>query len=353
MSQSTDFLKKLLSTPTPSGYERPGQDVVEDYLETHADSIRRDVHGNLHAVLNPKAKMRVMLAGHCDEIGLMLMHIDEKGFLYFASVGGVYVPLLMGERVTVHSGNGPVHGVVGVKPIHLMDPKERESAVAKIHELWIDIGAKNKKDAERYVRIGDVATVDRDYQELANGNFAARGLDDRIGVFVVAEAFRLLAEEKRLNVAVHLVSTVQEEVGLRGATTAAFGVDPHVGIAVDVGFATDFPGADPKKVGEAKLGGGPILHCGPNINLKVEKLLASAAKRLKMSVQMQPSPRSTGTDANAIQLSRAGVAAGLVSIPNRYMHSSAEMVNREDVENAARLIARFVRDLKSSETFIP
>ena len=347
-----EFLHELLHTPTPSGYEQPGQAIVEKYLKPYADEMHRDVHGNLHAVLNPKGKCRVMLSGHCDELGLMVMYIDDKGYLYISSVGGVYVPLLQGERIIINTAKGPVSGVIGVKPIHLMDAKERESAVSKMHELWVDIGAKDKAEAEEMVELGDVATVDRGLLELPNQKIVARGLDDRIGVYVVAEALRLAAKEK-VSVAVHMVSSVQEEIGLRGAHTAAFGIDPHIGVAVDVGFATDFPGCNPKLVGEASIGGGPILHRGPNFNPVVYDKLIQSAKDSRIKVQYQPIQRGSGTDANAIQLTRAGVAAALISIPCRYMHSSAELVSMKDADNAAKLLAKFLVKLKGNERLIP
>ncbi len=347
-----EFLHNLLHSPTPSGYEQPGQALVEKYLKPHAHEIRKDVHGNLHAVLNPKAPFRVMLSGHCDEIGLMVMHVDDKGFIYVATVGGIYIPLLQGERIIIHTAKGPVPGVIGVKPIHLMDAKERDTAVTKIQDLWIDIGAKDKAEAEEMVELGDVATVDRNVLELPNDRIVARGLDDRIGVFVVAEALRLAAKEK-LNVAVHMVSSVQEEIGLRGAATAAFGIDPAVGVAVDVGHATDYPNCNPKMVGEATLGGGPILHRGPNFNPVLYDRLVRAAKDTRIKTQQQPIQRGSGTDANVIQQTRAGVAAALVSVPCRYMHSSAEMISTKDADNSAKLIAKFLTGLKGSEKFIP
>jgi endoglucanase len=351
-ASAREFLKNLLASPTPSGYEQAGQALVEKYLKPCADEIRRDVHGNLHAILNPKAKCRVMLSGHCDEIGLMVMHIDDKGFLYVASVGGVYVPLLQGERIVIHTAKGPVPGIIGVKPIHLMDAKERESAVSKINELWVDVGAKDKAEAEEMVELGDVAVIDRGWLEMPNNRLVARGLDDRIGVYVVAEALRLAAKEK-LNVAVHMVSSVQEEIGLRGAATAAFGIDPYIGVAVDVGFSTDFPNANPKLVGEATLGGGPILHRGPNFNPAVYDRLVAAAKSARIKTQLQPIQRGSGTDANVIQMTRAGVAAGLISVPCRYMHSSVEMISIKDADNSAKLLAKFLAALKGGEKLIP
>jgi endoglucanase len=293
-----------------------------------------------------------MLSGHCDELGLMVMHIDKDGFLYVSSVGGVYVPLLQGERIVIYTAKGPIPGVIGVTPIHLMDTKERESAVTKMHDLWVDIGAKDKAEAEELVELGDVATIDRTPLELPNQRLVARGLDDRIGVYVVAEALRLAAKEKPA-IAIHMVSSVQEEIGLRGAHTAAYGINPHVGVAVDVGFATDFPNCNPKMVGEATLGGGPILHRGPNFNPAIHDRLVRAAKEARIKIQQQPIQRGSGTDANAIQLTRSGVAAALVSIPCRYMHSPAEMVSLKDADNAARLLARFLGRLKGTERLTP
>ncbi len=351
-SASHKFFLDLLGSATPSGYEQPGQAVVQKYLKPYAHEMYKDVHGNLHAVVNPGAKTRVMLSGHCDELGLMVMYIDDKGYLYISSVGGVYVPLLQGERIVIHTAKGPVPGVIGVKPIHLMDQKERDSAVSKMHDLWVDIGARDKAEAEDMVELGDVATIDREPLELPNGKLVARGLDDRAGVYVVVEALRLVAKEK-LSVSVHMVSSVQEEIGLRGAHTAAFGIDPQIGVAVDVGFATDFPNCNPKMVGEATLGGGPILHRGPNFNPAIYDRLVSAAKESRIKVQQQPIQRGSGTDANAIQLTRAGVAAALVSVPCRYMHSSAEMISIKDADNSAKLIAKFLMRLKGTEKLIP
>lgn len=351
-AESLEFLKDLLSKPTPSGYEMPGQEVVRSYMKSYADSVTTDVHGNVHGVINPKGKIKVMLAGHCDEIGLMVMHIDDKGYLYFAAVGGVNVPLLQGERVLVHGKKGSIPGVIGVKPIHLMDAKERQSPSHKIHDLWIDIGAKNRKDAEKYVTPGDVATIDTGWIDLKNGLVACRGFDDRIGAFTVAEVLRLL-KGKEMNAAVHAVTTVQEEVGLRGAKTAADAIRPDVGIAVDVGFATDAPHMNVKMVGEAKLGGGPILHRGPNFNHTLFDLLEKSAKKARIKVQQQPIPRGSGTDANAIQMSHSGAAAALISIPNRYMHSPVEMIHLKDVEQTAKLIAELILSLKPSQTFVP
>ncbi len=346
--ESLQFLKTLMATPTPSGWEHEGQNVVADYIRQYADSVETDIHGSVHAVMNPGADVRVMLAGHCDEIGLMVQHIDDKGFLYMSRVGGVDVRLLPGERIVIHSSRGAVPGVVGVKPIHLLEAKERDTPIKKIHELWVDIGAKTRKDAEKHVALGDVATIDTGWIELRNGLVACRGFDDRVGAFVIADVLRVL-KGKELNVAVHAVSTVQEEIGLRGAQTAAFKVDPHIGIAVDVGFATDYPGMNEKIVGTAKLGAGPILHRGPIYNHKLLKIIERTAKKARIKTQMQPEPRGECTDAYAMQLTREGVAAALVSVPNRYMHSPVETIALKDAEAAIRLITQMILSLTGRE----
>jgi endoglucanase len=347
-SQALRFLKNLMATPTPSGSEEAGQDLMSRYMRQYADQVKTDVNGNVHGILNPGAKSRIMLAGHCDEIGLMVQYIDDKGFIYVSMLGGIHAPLLQAERIVIQGRNGPVPGVIGVKPIHLMRGDKDAPAPIKIHELWVDIGAKNKKDAEKAISVGDVATISSGWIDMRNNLVACRGMDNRIGAFIIADALRLL-KGRRLKVAVHAVSTIQEEVGLRGATLAAFGVEPDVGLAVDVGFATDYPNMEPKITGEAKAGRGPILHCGPTYNKKVLELLKKSAKKARVKTQFQPEARGEGTDAFAIYMSRAGVPAGLISIPCRYIHSAVEMVSLRDVENAVTLMAEFILNLKGTE----
>jgi putative aminopeptidase FrvX len=344
------FFKNLMATPTPSGWEHRGQNVVATYMKRYADSVETDVHGSVHGVLNAKAKTRVMLAGHCDEIGLMVQFISDKGLLTMSALGGVNVPLLQGERVIIHTAKGPVRGVIGVMPIHMIEPKDRDKAATKIHELWVDIGAKDKKDAEKAVQLGDVATIDAGWIDLRNGLVASRGFDDRVGAFVIADVLRRL-KGKSLKVAVHAVSTVQEEVGLRGAHTAAFAVDPHIGIAVDVGFSTDYPGMNEKIVGTATLGDGPILHMGPTYSHKLLKIMQKTATKAKIKTQIQPEARGSGTDAYAMHLTRGGVAAGLISVPSRYMHSPVETISLKDAEASSKLIAETILGLTGREKY--
>ncbi len=345
---SLHFLQNLLETPTPSGSETRGQNLVARYMESYADKVETDIHGNVIGILNPGAPVRVMLAGHCDEIGLMVQYISPEGFLTMSALGGVTVSLLQGERILIQTVKGPIPGVIGVKPIHLMTEEDRKKPVNLIHELWVDIGAKDKKDAEKMVALGDVATINSGWIELGNGLIACRAFDNRIGAFIVADVLRLL-KGKKLNVSVHAVSTVQEEVGLRGAKTAAYSVDPHIGIAVDVGFATDFPGMDAKIVGEAKVGLGPILHPGPTYNPALLEILRKSAKKARIATQLQPEARGISTDAYAIQLSRGGVAAALISVPTRYMHSPVETIALQDAENTVKLIAETLSSLSGKE----
>ncbi len=349
--QSLEFLKRLLATPSPSGFETEIQTVVKDYAKQYVEHVYKDVHGNQFHVRNKDAKVRIMLAGHVDEIGLQVNYIDERGFLSVVPIGGVDASVLDGQRVQVHAEKGVTPGVIGRKAIHLMDQEERGKAM-KMYELWIDIGVKDQAEAQKHVAVGDPVTIDAGFLELRNNNVVARALDDRIGAFVVIEAMRLLAK-KKLNVAVYCVTTVQEEIGLRGATTSSYGVNPHAGIAVDVSHALDSPLIDPKRYGATQLGGGPILSKGANINPIVLDGLLKQAKSKKIPYQIIASPRGTGTDANAMQLSRGGVATGLIGVPNRYMHSPVEMVNLDDVVHCSELIAAWIESLKPSASFIP
>lgn len=348
---SLGFLDELMLCASPSGFEAPAQKIVRARMKRFADRVSVDVHGNVVGVLNDKGAPRVMLAGHVDEIGLMVTHVDSNGFLYFAAIGGWDPVMAVGQRVSVLGGDGEVAGVIGRKPIHLLEQEERGKAV-KLNELWIDIGARDRKDAERAVAVGDAIIVRPEFLRLRNNLVSARGCDDRVGAWVVVEALRHL-KGRKLKAAVYAVSTVQEELGLRGAITSAFNVHPDAGIAVDVGFASDYPGGDAKRTGEIALGKGPILHVGPNINLALGNLLRDTARKRKIPFQMQAEPRATGTDANAIQLSRGGAAAALVSVPNRYMHSPVEVVSLDDMSNAAELIAETVAALGPKNRFIP
>lgn len=349
--ESRSFLQNLLLTPSPSGYERPIQDVVRAWVKPFADEVRTDRHGNVIAVRNPEGSPRIMLAGHCDQIGLMVQHIDDSGFLYVQPIGGWDMQILLGQHLTVWTRTGPVHGVVSRKAPHLLTNEER-SKVPQFSDVWIDIGAKDRKEAEELVTSGDPVTVELGVRELRNGLVSSPALDDKVGVWVVMETLRLL-KNRPMTAAVFAVSTVQEEIGLRGATTSAYGIHPAVGIAVDVCHATDTPGNDKKSVGDTRLGSGPVLFRGPNINPRVFEKLEQSAKSQEIGVQVRGVPRATGTDANVIQISREGVATALIGIPNRYMHSPVEVVHLDDLDKAARLLADFCASVTTQMDWTP
>jgi tetrahedral aminopeptidase len=348
---SLTFLKSLLETPSPSGFERPVQDIVRSWSGPLADTVRTDRHGNVIAAINPHGEPRIMLAGHCDQIGLMVQHIDENGFLYVQPIGGWDIQILLGQRLTVWAREGPLAGVVSRRAPHLLTPEERNK-VPQFQDLWVDVGARDRKEAESWVTHGDPVTFALGYQELRNGIAAAPAMDDKVGVWTVMETLRLL-KGRPLAAAVFCVSTVQEEVGLRGATTSTYGVHPTIGIAVDVCHATDTPGNDKKQLGDTKLGDGPAIFRGPNINPHVFERLREVARAHEIPVQLRGAPRATGTDANAMQLSRDGVAAGLIGIPNRYMHSPVELVSLADLECAARLLAEFCTNVTPQMDWTP
>jgi tetrahedral aminopeptidase len=351
-SDSLEFFKALLQTYTPSGYESEGQKLWKKRTGAFCDSIKADVHGNIIVCINSEAPTRIMLAGHCDEIGLMVTHITDEGFIHFASVGGIDASVLPGSRVTFFQDGG-ITGVIGRKPIHLLEKEERGKSSA-IKDLWIDIGAKNKKDALKHLRIGSAACITAHYSDLLNGLVASKGMDDKTGAFVVSETMRLLHERRnKLKVAVYGVSTVQEELGLRGAITSGYGIKPDAAIAVDVGFASDGPDGDKKTVGDVKLGKGPILHRGAGSNTKLLDQLEAASKRGKITVQWCAEPSPDGTDAGALQISRSGVASALVSIPLRYMHTPVEVCAISDVKDAADLIAETLLAMPAKTSFVP
>ncbi len=353
--ESLKFLEQLLDAPSPSGYEQPAQRVFRDYVAPFCDELTTDVMGNVYARISGKGKNlpRVMIVGHTDEIGLQIKYIDDKGFLYFAAVGGVDAHLTSGKRVAVHTANGALPGVIGKKPIHLMDNKDRETVV-KLESQYIDIGASDKKEAQKLVRVGDAVTFESTFTRLQNDRVSSRGFDDKAGCFVVAEVLRLVAASgKKLAVDLYGVSSVQEEIGMRGGTTSCYSINPDVGICVEVDFATDQPDVEKKHNGEVALGKGPILARGANINPHLLELLQAAAGKEKIDIQHTASPRGTGTDANVMQISRGGVATALVKIPLRYMHTSIETVSLSDIENAARLIVAALAKISSREEFIP
>ncbi len=347
-----DFLKKLVEAPSPSGFEAPAQSVIKEYLTPVADQIQVDVMGNMMSYLNGQGGPRVMLAGHCDEIGFMVQYITDEGFIYFGAIGGVDPHLSPGQRINIHTSTGVIKGVIGKKAIHLIETKDRDTVI-KLKEQYIDIGCTSRDEVENLIRIGDPVTFAVGLERLQNGRLTSRALDDKMGAFIVS---RVMAEVKKaggLNAELVCVSTVQEEVGLRGGTTSGYGVNPDLAIVVEVTHATDTPDVDPKGIGRIDVGKGPVLARGANINPVLFDLLVETAEEEEIPVQILGIPRATGTDANTLQLSRGGVATALIGIPLRYMHTPVELLAESDLQAAIKLLTAAVLKLKEGKSFLP
>ena len=353
-TESFEFLKNLVAAPSPSGYEQPAQRVFREYVGKYAD-ITTDVLGNVISFIPGEGenRLKVMLVGHCDEIGFQVKYIDDNGFIWFGAVGGVDPHITIGQRVVIHTAEKAVTGVIGRKPIHLLEAKDRDSVI-KLDSQYIDIGAANRKEAEELVRMGDPITFAAELTPLQGDRVSSRGLDDKAGCFVVAEVMRLVAESgQKPAVDLYGVSSVQEEVGLRGGTTSSYSVDPDVGICVEVFFSSDQPDVDKKLNGEISLGKGPVIPRGLNINPFVYNLLTATAGKEEIPIQLISLPRASGTDANVMQISRSGVATALVNLPLRYMHSPVEVVALSDLEQAAKLIVASLGGFVDRDALIP
>jgi len=346
------FLKDLTEAASPSGFEQPAAKVFRDFVEPLADEVETNVMGSVHALLKGSADgVSVMLAGHIDEVGMMVNWITPEGFIAFKPIGGVDAAILPGMRVDVHTKNTVLRGVMGRLPIHLIEDDQRKT-VTKIEKLFIDLGLPAER-VKAMVRVGDPITYGVGFETFGDDMAVARAFDDKMGAYICA---RVLEEVKKAGGAkgdLIAAATVQEELGLRGGHTSAYGVDPVVGIALEVGHATDYPDVDKRNHGEANCGGGPIIARGANINPVVFDLLVAAAEKAGVAYQVGAEPRGTGTDANAIQLSRGGKAAALVSVPLRYMHTPTEVLKLSDIEDSVKLLTRFVLDLDPKTDFTP
>jgi len=344
------YLKKLVETHGGPGYEENVQALFRERVSSVSARIETDLLGSVIAVGPDKGGPRVMLEGHSDEIAFVVRYVDDSGYLYLAASGGWDEEVLVGQRVLIHSASGPVAGVFGKKAIHLMEPEERKKK-SELHQLWVDIGAGNREDALNAVEIGDSVTMDACFTPLLNGKAVAKSFDNRSAIFCVSETMRSL--KKNLACTVYGVAAVQEEIGLRGAKAATHAVDPVVGIAIDVTHAMDIPDVSKKKYGDVKIGAGPVIVRGPNINPKVFRRMVEVAKKKKIPYQVAASGVGTGTDANAIQISRDGVATGLIGIPLRYMHNPCELLALEDLENCVKLLTAFVESVTAKDDWTP
>lgn len=343
-----DFLMELLNTASPSSMEMDIQRKWMAYVKEFADEVRTDNAGNVIGILNPEAPFKVLLAGHSDEIALVINRIDEQGFLHFDKVGGINPKAAVGMRVDVLGYNGKVTGVIGVNAQHHGGLKDDFT----LADLFIDCGYKTKEEAENVVQIGDLCVYKTEPEILQDRYIAGRGLDNRTGSFIVAEVLKRLAD-KNLQVGVYAVSTVNEETNMGGAYFAAAGIEPTMAIACDVTFATDYPGVNKNKYGDIKLEGGPVLAKGAPINIKINQLLEKAAADLQLNVQYELTPRHTGTDADRMRLTGKGVPVSLVSLPLRYMHSPVETTSIKDIEEEITLLVEMISNLSGDESLNP
>lgn len=351
--RSLQFLRRLLDSPGPSSFEVLPARAWREEAGGFAERVDVDVSGNSFATVNVEAAPRIMLAGHVDEIGVMVTYIDDDGYLSFDPIGGWDHQVFVGQRVQVLGRAGAVAGVIGKKAIHLMNKEDRDK-VSKAEDLWIDIGAMTRKEAEARVRVGDAGVLASQVLEVPNDRIVSRSLDNRIGAFVVLEALRLLARE-RPAARVTAAATTREEISSTGggARTGAAGLEAEVAVVVDVTHATDYPGVEKRKHGDFKLGGGPVLARGAAINPVVFDLLVEAAEAERIPYSIEAAPRDTSTDADNIFTALKGIATGLVSVPLRYMHSPNEMAALADLERTARLLAGFCRRVSGATDFVP
>ncbi len=347
---NSSFLKRLLATPAPTGDEAAAAKLWRQEAQHFADRIQTDVQGNSLAILE-SAGPRILLAGHIDEIGVMIHHIDGDGFLFFQPIGGWDTQVLVGQRVRLIGKRGEVIGVIGKKPLHLLSNDEMTTA-SSYKNLWIDIGVESRFEALEYIRIGSVGVLDAPIYDMPNRRIVSRSLDNRIGAWIVLEALRTLADN-RPTACVAAVATTREETTSAGAAVAAFEFNPHVALVVDTTYATDHPDVEKRQYGDVQLGRGVVLVRGSANSPLVYERLLDLAERENIPYSLQPSSRYLGSDADVIHIARNGVATGSLSIPMRYLHTPNEMIDMADVEHAIRLIVHFVASLTSPTEFIP
>ncbi len=346
------FLKELLETPSVTGCEVGVANLVRERLGGIASEVATDVMGSVQARLDGAGNApSVMISAHMDEVGLMVKSIDDQGFLHVVAVGGVDAAILPGLRVDVHTQEGTFRGVVGRKPIHLIDSNER-SKVTPISGLFVDLGMSARR-VKSVVRVGDVITYGVGFEKYGKGMAVSRAFDDKAGVYVITRVMEELAKREGAPGQYICCASVQEEIGSRGALTSAFNVNPDVAIALDTTHATDYPGIDSNRYGSIECGGGPVIARGPNINPVVFERLCAAAKAEGIRVQFEAEPSNSGTDASEMQVQRGGCASGLVSIPIRYMHTPTEVLKLSDIEDTVQLLKRFILDLDEDVSFVP
>lgn len=348
------LLKRYLEAPSPSGFEGPAQQIIRQEFKKYCDKVETDVLGNVIGIRNPNGKPRIMITGHGDEIGLQVTHIQEDGHIRFRTIGSIDPYVLPGQRVRIHAQTGPVLGVIGRTPIHeLRHLKEEEAKKIKIRNLWIDIGARSRREAEVVLSIGDPITYATGFERLLNDFIVSRAIDNKMGCFAVLETMRALFQVGTHKAGVYGVSTVQEELGMRGGQVSAYRIAPDVMVALTLTWDTTNPSIDEKWTGPAVCGQGPILNRGANTNPVVFDILVKVANENNIPIQIQGEPGNTGTDAWAVQIARTGVATAPIYIPMRYCHTSSEIIALADLDYLVRLVTGFIERLDENISFIP
>lgn len=349
--ESLTFLENYLNNASPTGYEWNGQKLWMEYLKPYVDEFFTDTYGTAVAVINPKAEFRVVIEGHADEISWYVNYISDNGLLYVIRNGGSDHQIAPSKIVDIHTKNGIIKGVFGWPAIHVRDKTKEEPP--KPENIFIDVGAKDKEEVGRMgIHVGCVITYPDPFHILNEDKFVCRALDNRMGGFMIAEVARLLKKNKiQLPFGLYITNSVQEEIGLRGAEMIAHRIKPHVAIITDVTHDTTTPMIDQKKEGQAEIGLGPVIAYAPAVQQKLRDLIVDTAEKNMIPFQRAALSRATGTDTDAFAYSNEGVASALISLPLRYMHTTVEMVHRDDVENVIKLIYETLLNIKEGETF--
>ena len=346
-----DFLEKYLNNAAPTGYEWDGQKLWMDYLKPYVDEFITDTYGTAVGVINPDAKYKVVIEGHADEISWYVNYISDNGLIYVIRNGGSDHQIAPSKIVNIHTKNGIVKGVFGWPAIHTRDKSKEEAP--KPDNITIDIGAKDKEEVLKMgVHVGCVITYPDEFHILNEDKFVCRALDNRMGGFMIAEVARLLKENKKeLPFGLYITNSVQEEIGLRGAQMITETIKPNVAIVTDVTHDTTTPMIDRKKEGHLEIGLGPVVAYAPAVQQKLRDLITDTAEAKKIPFQRSALSRATGTDTDAFAYSNGGVASALISLPLRYMHTTVEMVHKDDVENVIKLIYETLLKIEDGETF--
>lgn len=351
-NDSLEFLQTYLNNASPTGYESSGQKIWLEYLKPYIDEWHLDTYGTAYGVINPKAEYKVVIEGHADEIGWSVNFITEKGFIHVIRNGGSDQVIAPSMRVNIHTKKGIIRGVFGWPAIHMRTDKET-NPTPQVDNLFLDVGAKDKKEVEKMgIHIGCVVTYTDGFEIMNKNFFIGRALDNRLGGFCIAQVARMIKEKKtKLPFGLYIVNSVQEEVGLRGASMIAETVNPNVAVCIDVTHDTHTPLLTASKLGDVKLGLGPTLTYAPAVHNILLDMIIDASEKNKIPFQRSASSRVTGTDTDAFAYARGGIPSALISIPLRYMHTTVEMAHRTDVENVIKLIYETLRKIKPGQSF--